>query len=285
MPTDEIPILLLHPPKPTLNQRDRSILMENTMAFQLVVWALPHEHLRQPQLHVRLRKDHRIGLFLYLADLIRAGHGPIRVGIVRRLGPLLQQNIQEFDTQGLRIAGALLHVPGQNAIRNRREEHAIAFEKVPVIQSDGVSHTRDTHCLQHAAITKLLRETFASHQFGLGGVVRLQTTDVVRICLFHHLDQAVELQLELLAHRLLLGRPVLLGRGPVLRLVLLHRVNLLDQFGRVLLEQRDGRERDFVSILLEEVGCGGVGYVARKMTDAENSLGLLHLGGAVPRII
>ena len=78
--------------------------MEDTMTLQLVVWSLSHKHLRQTQLHIRLRKHHWLWLPLSHTDFVCTRHSTILVGIVDWLSSLLQNNIQEFDTKLLRLS-------------------------------------------------------------------------------------------------------------------------------------------------------------------------------------
>mmetsp|Transcript_40637 Transcript_40637/g.85066 ORF Transcript_40637/g.85066 Transcript_40637/m.85066 type:complete len:209 (-) Transcript_40637:1210-1836(-) len=208
--------------------------MEHTMAFQSVMRSLPHEHLRQTQLHVRLGKFHLVWLSLRHPNLICARDGSVWIGIVDRLGPLLKQNVQELDAQRLSIL--IIHAPRQNVIRNRWKEHAVPLKVPHVIQSNGISHTRNANCLQHTSVAQLHRETLPRHEHGLSSVVWFQTSNVMRISLLNHLNEAVKLYLELLADSLLFLGLAGLRASRILTLTLLHTVNFLDQVRGVLLE-------------------------------------------------
>mmetsp|Transcript_13260 Transcript_13260/g.25330 ORF Transcript_13260/g.25330 Transcript_13260/m.25330 type:complete len:304 (-) Transcript_13260:41-952(-) len=257
--------------------------MEHTMTFQSVMRSLPHEHLRQTQLHVRLRKFHLIWLSLRHPNLICARDGSVWIGIVNRLGPLLKQNIQELDAQSLCIM--IIHAPRQNVIRNRWKEHAVPLKVSHVIQSNGISHTRNADCLQHTSVAQLHCETLPRHEHGLGSVVWFQTSNIMRISLLNHLNEACELYLELLADSLLFRGLAGLRASRILSLTLLHAVNFLDQVRGVLLEERYGCRRNFIAILLQKVRLRRVLNISRKVPDAEDSLGLLHPRGTVPRIV
>lgn len=71
-----------------------------------------------------------------------------------------------------------------------------------MLHPNRVARTRDTYGFQNTTISQLFGGTFARHEQRFRGIIRLDTTDVVRIGLLNALNQRRQLLLELLADSL-----------------------------------------------------------------------------------
>mmetsp|Transcript_1364 Transcript_1364/g.3357 ORF Transcript_1364/g.3357 Transcript_1364/m.3357 type:complete len:470 (-) Transcript_1364:1589-2998(-) len=282
---DEVLLALLQSTDPALDERRRDVLMEDAMGLKGIVRWLSHEHLRETELDVRLREDHGDGLILHPTDLFRsrdAGLAGVDVATSLKLFLLLaffETRHEQRDAQRLRVLA--IHAPRNLFLRHSRQEHTVPLEECGVGESNGITGTGNTHGLKHTTVSKLLGETLAGQHHWLCRVVRLQTTDVMRIRLFDAGDEAAELFLELLADGLGFGRSLLrfVARGSVLCFSFLNGVHVLDQVGRGAFKQVLRGKRDFVLVLFHKVGFCPVLDETGEVTDAKDRLGLLDLAG------
>mmetsp|Transcript_13171 Transcript_13171/g.28796 ORF Transcript_13171/g.28796 Transcript_13171/m.28796 type:complete len:245 (+) Transcript_13171:2923-3657(+) len=104
----------------------------------------------------------------------------------------------------------------------------------------------------------------------------------MRIGRFNHFNEALKLCLELLAHRLGFGRSFV---ASVLRLFKLYIVNLLNEVRRIFLKQGFGSKRDFITILFKKASLSGILHISSKVTNTEDSLGLLDGSGTVTSVV
>jgi hypothetical protein len=195
--------LLLQPTRPALQDCCACGLVIDTMGFNAVVRVLSHKHLGLSKLHVRNGKSHCDGLVLHSANLFGQGE-TVFLWVERSVGQcslvlctFLKNAGHQIDTQLLRFMA--FHTPREPLVRNGWQKHSVPLVKGSMHHADWITSTRHTDSLQDTTVSELLSRALSCHHEWLGGIVRLDTPNIVRIGLLHALNQTSELLLELLA--------------------------------------------------------------------------------------
>lgn len=196
-----------------------------------------------------------------------------------------KDTLDQSDAKILRLVP--VHTPREFLVGSSRQEHAVALEKAHVDHSNRITCTSDTHGLKHSTVTELLCRSLARQEQRLGGIVWLDTTNVMRIGLLYTLNQGDELFLELLSNRLLLGLLARCGRGCGAARVFasLNRKRFLEQLARRRLKQVLGRQGNLVLVLFHKVRFDSVVDKAGKMPNRKDRLGLLHIGSVKASVL
>mmetsp|Transcript_32894 Transcript_32894/g.55129 ORF Transcript_32894/g.55129 Transcript_32894/m.55129 type:complete len:208 (+) Transcript_32894:2287-2910(+) len=206
--------------------------MEDTVCLEGIVGRLPHKHLGETKLNIRLRKNERNRLMLHTSNLFESADTRFLRIQFSSLGlflPFFETRSQKLDTKFLGIL--VFHAPRDLFLRNIRQEHSISLEECLVRETDRISSTGNTNCLEDTTVSKLFSQTLSGAQLWFGSVIRFQTSDVVRVCLFNTGNQSIQLFLELLTDGLRLRRSFLIGcvTRSIFGFLLLNCIDVLHQ--------------------------------------------------------